>query len=367
VAHYGLFEMGAEAYVPVIDVNRQLLGIVGLSQTIGGTAGTFGRMRWLVLGIMAAELVLGCVVGFMLAVRLARPLHRAADAVNDIAASKPIQPLPVEGVREMRRLAVSIDLLDERLRELEDIRRRSLANIVHELGRPLGALAAAAHVLQGPAGDDPATREELLAGMEGQIERLKPLLDDLAQLHGQVTGQVQLACEPVPVSNWLPPLLLPWHASALEKGLHWETSVPSGLPAANLDPRRMAQAIGNLVSNAVKYTPPGGTVAVTAGYKSPTLWIQVCDTGPGIAESEQERVFDAFYRSERDRRFPQGLGLGLTIARDLVLAHGGELQLQSSPGSGCCFTICLPLLPHFPTSTKSISDPGMGQFVRQCP
>jgi two-component system, OmpR family, sensor histidine kinase BaeS len=345
VARYGLFELGAEAYVPVRDFDNQLVGIVALSQTLEGAASTFGRLRWLIVGVMAAELVLGCVLAVVLAVRLARPLKRAADAVVDIAGNKPIEPLPVEGVAEIRQLAASVTLLDERLRGLEDMRRRSLANIVHELGRPLGALAAAAHVLRGPPGDDPAVRQELLAGMEGQIERMQPLLDDLALLHGQVTGHVELVCRPVSVGDWLPPLLLPWRAAALERGLLWEADVPPHLPTVSLDPRRMAQAVGNLLSNAVKYTPSGGAVAVAAGCDPQTLWIHVRDTGPGIAAEEQDRVFNAFYRSERDRRFPQGLGLGLTIARDLVVAHGGRLELESPPGGGCCFTIRLPIHP----------------------
>ena len=326
--------MGATAYVPVRDINQQLVGIVTLSQTLEGAASAFGRLRWLILGVTAAELLLGCILAASLAVRLARPLKRAADAVVDIAGGRSIEPLPAEGVAEIRQLAASVNLLDARLRGLEDMRRRSLANIVHELGRPLGALAAAAHVLAGPPGDDPAVRQELAAGMEGQIERMQPLLDDLAQLHGQVTGHVELHCQPVSVSDWLPPLLLPWRAAALERGLSWEAGVPPNLPSVSLDGRRMAQAVGNLLSNAVKYTPSGGAVAVAAGSDSQTVWIQVRDTGPGIAAEEQDRVFDAFYRSERDRRFPQGLGLGLTIARDLVAAHGGRLELEERARPG---------------------------------
>ncbi len=101
--------------------------------------------------------------------------------------------------------------------------------------------------------------------------------------------------------------------------------------------------VGNLLSNAIKYTPAGGRVAVTAGVDDLDVWLCVADNGPGIASEEQQRVFEAFYRSERDRRFPQGLGLGLTIARDLVLAHGGRLELDSQPGRGSRFTLYLPL------------------------
>ena len=248
-----------------------------------------------------------------------------------------------EGPDEIQALTNAVNELAERLRTLEDMRRRSLANIVHELGRPLGAMRSAVHVLRGTAGEDPALREELLAGVEAQIERLEPLLDDLAQLHGQVSGEVRLARERVLIQEWLPPVLLPWRAAALEKGLDWRATVPSSLPAVSIDPTRMAQVVGNLLSNAVKYTPAPGQIAVDAGAAEGKLWISVEDTGPGIAPEEQRQVFQSFYRSVRERRFPQGLGLGLTIAQQIVEAHGGQLTLDAGHEEGSRFVITLPL------------------------
>jgi signal transduction histidine kinase len=112
----------------------------------------------------------------------------------------------------------------------------------------------------------------------------------------------------------------------------------------DIDPDRLAQAVGNLFSNAIKYTPPGGSVTLSAGASEHDIWIAVADTGPGIAAEERERVFEPFYRSVQQRRFPQGLGLGLTIARELVAAHGGSMTLTSAPGVGSRFTIHLPVV-----------------------
>jgi signal transduction histidine kinase len=145
------------------------------------------------------------------------------------------------------------------------------------------------------------------------------------------------------LSDWLPPTLFPWRAAAREKGLEWKTDIPSDLPSLELDPDRIAQALGNLLSNAIKYTPQGGEVSVRAAANKHEVWIGVSDTGPGILPEEHQRVFEPFYRSDHERRFPQGLGLGLTIARDLVEAHGGKLDVASTPGKGCTFTICLPV------------------------
>jgi two-component system, OmpR family, sensor histidine kinase BaeS len=340
---YGLDGQGVEVLAPVTDASGRVVGVVGVIKTLTGLGSLVGRLRQIMVVVLLLEIVLGVVIGLLLARRLAQPIDATASAVVDLAEGRPMAAVAEQGPREIRQLANAANVLAERLRLLEETRRRSLANVVHEIGRPLGAVRSAAHVLRGPAGHDPAIREELLGGVEAQIERMQPLLDDLALLHGQVSGGVTLNRRPVALSDWLPPVLLPWRAAALDKGLDWQAGVPQRLPAIEVDPDRLAQVVGNLLSNAIKYTPAGGRVAVTAGVEGQEFWLCVADNGPGIAAEEQQRVFEAFYRSERDRRFPQGLGLGLTIARDLVLAHDGRLALDSQPGEGSRFTVCLPL------------------------
>jgi signal transduction histidine kinase len=319
---YSVTEQRVEVLVPITDANQQLIGIVSVTETLQGVASFFSRLRW--------------------AIRLQRSISRVSTAVFEIAQGQRIDPIPVEGPEEIRQLSASVNTLAQRLRELEDTRRRLLANLVHEIGRPLGALRSAIHALRGGASNDPEIRDELLSGMEEEVKRMQPLLDDLAQLHGQVLGTLELDRQSIDLSNWLPSILFPWRAAALDKGLEWHATIPDDLPTIDVDPDRLAQAIGNLLSNAIKYTSEEGKVRVTAGASEHDTWIEVDDTGPGIVLSEQEQVFEPFFRSRQERRFPQGLGLGLTIARDLVEAHGGTLELDSRPGEGSRFTIHLP-------------------------
>jgi signal transduction histidine kinase len=339
---YGLFRQTGEVYVPIRDVNQELLGIVGVSDELGGLTDTFLRLRWWILGITFIDLLLGVILGALLATRLEGPIGRASRAVVKIADGRDIDPILPEGPNEIQQLSEAVNMLHERLHALENIRKRSLANIVHELGRPLGAVRAAVHVLRQGAVADPDIREELLSGIENEIERMEPLLNDLAQLHGQVEGNIALHRKSIHLSRWLPPLLFPWRAAALDKGLNWHTEIPTSLPTILIDPDRMAQAIGNILSNAIKYTPEPGQVQVAAGHSEQDVWIQISDTGPGIQAIEQERIFEPFYRSQQQRRFPQGLGVGLTLARDLVRAHGGEIELVSTPDVGSRFTIRMP-------------------------
>ena len=173
--------------------------------------------------------------------------------------------------------------------------------------------------------------------------RLQFLLDELANLYDQVTGSLELNRAPVDTIPWLRSVLVPWRAAALEKHLDWQEDIPAGLPTISIDAQRMAQVFGNLLSNAVKYTPSGGSIRVSAGADATQFWFTVRDSGAGIQENELEKVFLPFYRGETGRRIKQGMGLGLTIARQLVTAHGGELSLESVAGKGSAFTVRLPL------------------------
>jgi two-component system sensor histidine kinase BaeS len=179
--------------------------------------------------------------------------------------------------------------------------------------------------------------------MDEEVDRLAHLLDDLSGLHDQVLGTLELHRRPISLSEWLTHILPPWREAAQAKRLKWKASIPASLPTIDADSDRLAQVLGNLLSNAIKYTPPHGTVTLSAGVEKQEAWIQVGDTGPGISPEEQERIFAPFYRSQQGRRFPQGMGLGLSIAYALVAAHGGRLELDSSPGLGSSFTVWLPL------------------------
>jgi two-component system sensor histidine kinase BaeS len=200
--------------------------------------------------------------------------------------------------------------------------------------------------MRGGADEDVELRRELLNGMSDELSRLKLLLDDLARLHDQVIGTLELSYQSVDVSAWLHRTLATWEKAAQEKGVDWQVDISADLPAVQMDPDRMAQALGNLVSNAVRYTPAGKTVRVSAGaVDGKALVLQVADSGPGIEDEEQRKVFKPFFRGKAAKRFSDGMGLGLTIAQDLAQAHGGELTLESQPGQGSTFTLRIPISP----------------------
>lgn len=331
-----------EVLVPVPGPNQEVVGVVGLTQELSNVHDRFLRLRYLIVGVLAVELVLGVVLGLVLALRLERPIRHVTHAIDGVARGRGWTTLPESGPKELRLLVRAFNTLIERLSVLEEARRRLLANIVHEVGRPIGALHSAIQALLSGADEDPVLRRELLEGMDAQAQRLHPLLDNLAELHGQVLGTLELNRQPTPLSEWLRRTIIPWREAAHAKGLHWQVDIPESLPVLDIDADRMAQVLGNLLSNAVKYTPEG-TVSVEASAGDDGILIVVGDTGTGIAPADRDHIFEPFYRSHRSERFPQGMGLGLTIAHDLVVAHGGRLEVESQSGRGSRFTIWLPL------------------------
>jgi signal transduction histidine kinase len=189
---------------------------------------------------------------------------------------------------------------------------------------------------------DPQLLVELTRGMDEEADRMQHVLDELAHLHDEVIGTLELQKELIGMSEWLPSMLVPWGQAASDKELHWVEDIPGGLPSISGDPIRLAQVFGNLASNAIKYTPAGGSVWISAGANEQQIWVRFKDDGPGVPVEESELIFEPFYRGQQGRKIKQGMGLGLSIARDILHAHGGEIELYSGEAEGTRFTVWLP-------------------------
>jgi two-component system sensor histidine kinase BaeS len=343
----------ADMWNPVIGPQGQIIGVFRLSHQLATILEEFIQVRYTIGAILLAGLILGIVLGWILAAGLSNPINQVIRETRNLALGLEPKLLPVHGSTETRMLLRTFNLMVERLESSEQSRRRLLANLVHELGRPLGAMGSAVQSLLGGAEKDKELQHELLSGMNVQIVGLRRLLDDLALLHELVVGEIDLELQNVDMNLWFPQMLSTWHQAAQAKGIHWIYSQDERLPMMNVDPDRLDQALGNLLSNAIKFTPEGGEINIKTGIEDHSLFIYVHDTGSGIQEDELSKIFMPFYRGSQAQRFPQGMGLGLSIASDIVFAHNGNLEVQSTPGKGSTFKIHLPLNSDFP----SISSP----------
>ncbi|MFF4836129.1 ATP-binding protein [Streptomyces sp. NPDC001315] len=288
----------------------------------------------------AAGLVLAVTVAVtaMVATRLVRPLRTLT-----AAAQQPPERyvrVPVTTRDETGILAVAFNELAERRERLEVQRKALVSDIAHELRTPLTNIRGWLEVTRdGLVAPEP----ELLASLHEEALVLQRVIDDLQDLAAADAGTLRLHREPVSVAELLDQVAAAHRVGAdmADVGLHTATD---GSPWLDADPVRMRQALGNLVSNALRHTPAGGTVTLTARRAADDVVVlQVADTGSGIAPDDLPHVFDRFWRAEKSRsRRTGGSGLGLAIVRHLVAAHGGTAEAASEPGVGATFTLRLP-------------------------
>ncbi|MDL1911470.1 HAMP domain-containing histidine kinase [Chloroflexi bacterium CFX6] len=333
----------AEVFTPVFDLEGQPIGVIRMTTRVATVSDEIYQLRYLLGGILLFGVLAGIGLGSYLAFSINRPIQQATGSIQALAQGDWQAHVEEKGPDEIRALAGTVNALVDQLNSLETARRQLLANLVHELGRPLGAIRSAIQALQKGADKDPQLKKDLLAGMDGETSRLQRLLDELAGLHDQILGRLELNRTAVDLNAWLAGVMSSWAAAAREKGLTWAEEIPSDLPVIWMDADRMAQAAGNLLSNAVKFTPPGGKIAVSASARDGQFVLQVADTGPGIPAEEREKVFEPFFRGSHGRRIVEGMGLGLNIAREIAAAHGGGIDLQDKPEGGSRFILWIPL------------------------
>jgi signal transduction histidine kinase len=333
-----------DVLLPVMGSEHTVVGFVRLSRRLEDIYHHFAKFRLITSGVLLMGLGLTLLIGVHLSKYIGRPLKRLAIAVQKLVDGQTTRRITEEGPEEIRILQRSFNLLVSRLRDLEQARRRLVSNLVHELGRSLGALRAAIQALMDGGNQDKELEYELVVAMDEETKRQRRLLDDLANLQDVISGGLELDPQPLSISEWLPDQLRVWESMARRKGLDWDVNIPRDLPLIVADPTRLDQALGNLLSNAIKFTPKGGAISVIADNSDDLLAIHVIDNGPGINLSEQERIFMPFYQGRHgDQTLPQGMGLGLNIARELIMRQDGFILLTSKQGEGSHFTVQMPL------------------------
>ncbi|MEM5773534.1 MAG: HAMP domain-containing sensor histidine kinase [Anaerolineaceae bacterium] len=351
LTNYSLFRLEnvvLDVYSPVLNPLDQVIGIVRLTYHVASVYDLFIRFRYLIGIVLLLGLALSLIIGSLFGVSIARPVHQVTDAIYDLASGKRTEALEENGPVELRKQTRAVNYLVHQLHTADQARSQLLANLVHELGQPLGALKSAIQAFSRGAGDDPELARDLTHGMHEEVTHLQHLLDDLARLYDKELGPLELNRTAVNLSSWLPEILLPWKSAAAEKELAWSSQIAADTPLIYADTMRLTQIVGNLASNAIRYTPRGGSITVTCGADGKRVFIRFADTGMGIAPAEQEKIFNPFYQGDQGRRIKQGMGLGLGIARDLAEAHGGSIHLESEPGRGSIFTVWLPLPEETP-------------------
>jgi len=229
-----------------------------------------------------------------------------------------------------------------RVRRLETVRRDFISNISHELRTPLASLKALVDTLRDGALEDPPAAEHFLNRMETEVDALTQMVQELLELSRIESGQVPLRLKPITVADVVLPPADRLCPQAERTGLRLTVDLPADLPPVLADVERMQQVVTNLVHNAIKFTPSGGEVTITAEVGESEVIVSVHDTGIGIPADDLPRIFERFYKVDRARS-EKGTGLGLAIAKHIVEAHGGRIWVESQVGKGSTFRFALPL------------------------
>ncbi len=228
-----------------------------------------------------------------------------------------------------------------RLRRLETVRRDFISNLSHELRTPLASLKALTETLQDGALDDPPAAQRFLDRMLIEVDALSQMVEELLELSRIESGRVPLRLAPVDPADLLAAAVERLGVQAERAGLTISIDCPSDLPPVLADAARLQQVLVNLLHNAIKFTPSGGQIRLSAAARPGQVVFSVQDTGVGIPVEDRPRIFERFFKADRARA-GGGTGLGLAIARHLVEAHGGRIWVESVEGRGSVFSFEIP-------------------------
>jgi signal transduction histidine kinase len=345
--------VGRREYLGVPVVRRHaVVGAVYLAHpvegggplgAIAGTARFFRSVWWqfLLAGAIAAFIAL--FLARLLARGMTRPLRDMAQAARSMARGEYRTTVAVRSRDEVGQLAEAFNRMAGELEGMERLRRDLVANVSHELKTPISALRAhLENLMDGVERPD----AELLSVMLNQADRLTRLVDQLLDLSRMESGDLPLQLEWVPLAPLVEQVVTEVAVAKPDGGrsVDVHNDVPLDLPPVEADRERLHQLLFNLLDNAFRFTPPGGSIWIRAGREDGACEVSVEDTGPGIPGEHLPLVFERFYRVDPSRsRDDGGTGIGLAIARSVVEAHGGRIWAESNASGGATFRFVLPV------------------------
>jgi two-component system sensor histidine kinase BaeS len=292
-----------------------------------------------IVGVAAAVLLITLIISIAGGYRLVQPLRALTRASRQMTGGDENVRVKVRGTDEIGQLSQAFNELADSRARTESLRRAMVSDIAHELRTPLSNIRGWLEAVE-----DGVTQPDqaFIASLSEEAALLQHIIDDLRDLAIADAGNLRIHPERVYLGNLFDQVISTYRAQA-EHAQVTLTAETAGDIELDADPVRLRQAIGNLVTNALRHTPAGGTVRVAGRYEADSIVIDVVDTGAGIALEDQAKVFDRFWRAEQSRnRHTGGSGLGLAIVRSLIEAHGGTVSVVSEPEQGSTFTLRLP-------------------------
>ena len=289
-------------------------------------------------GILAG--IAAVLLTFLLSRRILAPVESLSKAAGALSRGDFSSRVSVRGKDEVSELARTFNAMADEMARTEEIRRNLVADVAHELRTPLSNIRGYLEAVRdGVALPDPV----ILGSMHEEVLLLTRLIEDLQELTLAESGQLTLHAQPCDLADLVRKAVASIQPQAEAKGITVDIESNDDVPV-QADPERIGQVLRNLLTNAANYTPTGGQIHVRTRRAGDELEVSVADTGAGIPQEELPHVFERFHRVDKSRsRATGGVGLGLTITRRLVEAHGGKITVESRQGAGTTFTFTLPV------------------------
>jgi signal transduction histidine kinase len=290
-------------------------------------------------GLIAVAIAL--IITYFMSRRILAPVKALTQAAKRLGSGDFTQRVQVKDKSELAELADTFNSMANDLERAEQLRQNMVADIAHELRTPLSNIKGYLEATR-----DGVVKPDIdtLRKLDEEATLLSRLVDDLQELSLAEANELKLVYHPEDITDLIKQTVATTQAKAMAKEISISTELVDGLPPVNIDSHRIGQVLRNLLENAVTHTATGGAITVEARNQDDLVEVSVTDNGEGIPAEELPNIFERFYRVDKSRtRATGGSGLGLTIARRLVEAHGGELTVQSEPGKGSRFTFTIPL------------------------
>jgi signal transduction histidine kinase len=311
------------------------IGVVEVSRSTLVSEQFLASLRQILLVAILAAAIASLLISVLLAHRLSRPIREMERATRRISAGDLDVRLGHYPPDELGRLATSINQMVKRLKDLEAVRAQFISEVSHDLRTPLAAIKGLLVNLIDVSG--PGERPSLEIA-EREADRLTRLVNQLLDFSRWQSGRLELDCRAVDLTVAVRDAVALCEPRARHRGVALQVSVSPDLPGIFADPDRLQRIMLNLLDNAIKFTPRGGQVALAVTRRDDQMEVSVRDTGRGMSEEEQQGAFEPYYHGEGG-----GAGLGLTISRAIVEAHGGRMGIESCLGKGSRVWFTLPV------------------------
>ncbi|MBD3271234.1 MAG: HAMP domain-containing protein [Elusimicrobia bacterium] len=323
-------------------------------------------MRTTTLIVAFGAILLGIAASYLFAVHMIKPIKQLAEGAAKIGSGQLQHRIPVHSHDELGWLAGEFNTMGDKLLELDQMKNDFVSNVTHELRSPLGAIKSYSEVIDKSPELSPQTKSHL-ARIKSNVNRLSSFIDNLLDVSRIDQGKLSLAVGPVKLDLLATDVLKNFEEQARTQQIHLESRISSVLPPVLADKDKLDQILTNLVNNALKFTPAGGSVWIDAQEMSRSnaphfsgryIRVAVTDTGTGIAPNDIKRIFDKFEQARNQITEAHGTGLGLSIVKGLVEAHGGQIWINSRLGKGTTFYFTLKVPAQTPAGTQPAKGVG---------